>query len=104
MLVLSDAKSTTVRRVTISTPISGANRKGNNEIGIPESAVQSFCNGLSASKSRAVVSAISEIQHLREQIVLNMLEIGKRLGNLRDILGPERFSQFMREILPNLGI
>jgi hypothetical protein len=51
-----------------------------------------------------VTAAVDEIARLRKQMVVNMLAIGEGLIKLRAAIGCEKFSGFMTEVLPALGI
>src|ERR1051326_4086840 len=67
-------------------------------------AVDSFCSALSSANSRIVRDAVEEIATLRREMAVNMLAVGDRLGKLRGEIGPERFSRFMVDVFPALGI
>lgn len=71
---------------------------------ICKATVEGFCKDLSSVDSRAIGRTVDEITRLRQQMIVNMLAIGDRLSKLRSAIGPERFSQFMKEILPTIGI
>lgn len=66
--------------------------------------LQSFCGELSQPTSQAVIDTVGEISRLRQQMIVNMLAIGEHLSKLRAAVGAEKFSQFVRAILPAFGI
>lgn len=95
----------------MSTGNSGAQRKFSEAITAGQhlqlsfpATVQSFCRDLSRPISQTVLDTVSEISRLRQQMIVNMLAIGEHLSKLRSAVGAEKFSQFVREILPTLGV
>jgi hypothetical protein len=63
-----------------------------------------FCAHLGPGDADAITTALDEIMQLRRNMIVNALVIGKCLSGLRSKIGPRTFSQFMRQLLPNVGI
>ena len=63
-----------------------------------------FCKDLSPKNCEIVTSTMDEIARLRKQMVANMFAIGEGLLKLRAAIGCEKFSAFMSQVLPALGI
>lgn len=67
-------------------------------------AVDQFCKNQPSVHAKAVTSTVAEITRLRQQMVVNILAIGHRLSELRNAIGCKRFSEFMKDVLPMIGI
>jgi hypothetical protein len=84
--------------------ISRRTRHGKHDSAFPDPAFDEFCKDLSPANCQAVTHAVDEIARLRKQMVVNMLAIGEGLIKLRAAVGCEKFSRFMTDVLPTLGI
>jgi hypothetical protein len=90
----------------------GVSRKRTSELEVTHSlvspffgaAVERFCCELAPAHCKTVVNSVKEIARMRQNIVVNMLAIGESLSKLRSVLGVDKFSRFMRTVLPALGI
>jgi hypothetical protein len=79
-------------------------KPGKQDSMLREPVFNEFCKYLSPQDCEVVTSTVNEIARLRKQMVANMLAIGEGLLKLRATIGSEKFSAFMTQILPTLGI